>query len=431
MHRRPASLVCGAHSGDWQVTTTKDLALPGRPGLRTSAPCRMDLRAPAPLGWPRVPALRRLLIAGLVLMTAACGQRGAVTVDPGAATVGTIEQVFVGTTRTYDAQTQTFGTGRSPVLALAEYDISVPPDREPGEIRWPREGRPADPRTDFVTARETVFSDAAEFRKRLGTALRSGKSTNRRAMIFVHGFNNTYAEGLYRVAQLAHDLHQPVVTVHYSWPSAAQPLGYVHDRDSTLFARDGLEALFNDVVAAGAKDIVIVGHSMGAQLTVEALRQMDIRDSAKLRSHLAGVVLLSPDIDVEVFKSQVATFGTLPQPFVIISSSKDKALRLSSVITGQPNRLGNLEDIQQLAELDVRVIDVAAFSTGSGHFTIGDSPELIALLSGVSERQRMFGSPTTKRRGLLPGEVSSGQNASTIVLSPSMALPDSPDAPGN
>jgi esterase/lipase superfamily enzyme len=233
------------------------------------------------------------------------------------------------------------------------------------------------------------------------------------------------------VAQLAHDLHQPVVTVHYSWPSAAQPLGYVHDRDSTLFARDGLEALFNDVIAAGAKDIVIVGHSMGAQLTVETLRQMDIRDRAKLRSHLAGVVLLSPDIDVEVFKSQVATFGTLPQPFVIISSSKDKALRLSSALTGQPNRLGNLEDIQQLAELDVRVIDVAAFSTGSGHFTIGDSPELIALLSGVAERQRMFGSPTTKRRGLLPGEVPSGQNASTIVLTPTMALPDAPDAPGN
>ena len=182
-----------------------------------------------------------------------------------------------------------------------------------------------------------------------------------------------------------------------------------------------------DIVDRLEEDPIIVGHSMGAQLTVETLRQMDIRDSAKLRSHLAGVVLLSPDIDVEVFKSQVATFGTLPQPFVIISSSKDKALRLSSVITGQPNRLGNLEDIQQLAELDVRVIDVAAFSTGSGHFTIGDSPELIALLSGVAERQKMFGSPTSTRRVLLPGEVSSGQNASTIVLSPSMALPDVAD----
>ena len=153
---------------------------------------------------------------------------------------------------------------------------------------------------------------------------------------------------------------------------------------------------------------------------------MDIRESAKLRSHLAGVVLLSPDIDVEVFKSQVASFGKLPQPFVIISSSKDKALRLSSVITGQPNRLGNLENAQQLAELDVRVIDVAAFSTGSGHFNIGDSPELIALLSGIANRQKMFGN--SRRKGLLPGEMRSGKNASTIVLSPSMTMPNEPES---
>ena len=372
---------------------------------------------------PRI--LRPILVGGLVVAVAGCAQRGAVTIDPSARNVGTIEHVFVGTTRVYDTQAKTFGSDRSPTLSLAEYDISVPPNRKPGEIKWPKEGRPADPTTEFVTASETLFANDAGFRKDLGKALRANGNTNRRAMIFVHGFNNTFGEGLYRVAQLSHDLRQPVVTVHYSWPSAAQALGYVHDRDSTLFARDGLEDLFNEVIASGARDVVIVGHSMGAHLVVETLRQMDIRDSVKLRSHLAGVVLLSPDIDVEVFKSQVATFETLPQPFVIMSSSKDKALRVSSIITGQPNRLGNLEDIQQLEELDVRVIDVAAFSTGSGHFTIGDSPELIALLSGAAERQRMFGAGNTRRKGLLPGEVRSGQNASSIVLSPSMT-PQSP-----
>lgn len=415
------------------MTISTDQACLGHLALRGPATRHKSPKVPAVTDFAALrsaPLLNRtlgpLLMAGLVLLTAACGQRGTVTVDPSASGIGTIEQIFVGTTRTYDPESKTFGSGRSPTLALAEYDISIPPDRDPGEIKWPRDGRPADPKTEFVTAQETLFPDAADFRERLGKALRAKDSTNRRAMIFVHGFNNTFGEGLYRVAQLSHDLDQPVASVHYSWSSAAQPLGYVHDRDSTLFARDGLEALFNEVVAAGARDIVVVGHSMGAQLLVEALRQMDIRDSVKLRSHLAGVVLLSPDIDVEVFRSQVATFGKLPQPFVIISSSKDKALQLSSVITGQPNRLGNLDDVQQLAELDVRVVDVAAFSTGSGHFTIGDSPELIALLSGIANRQKMFG--TSRRKGLLPGEVQSGQNVSTIVLSPSMVVPSQPDS---
>ena len=31
------------------------------------------------------------------------------------------------------------------------------------------------------------------------------------------------------------------MAVHYAWPSAAEPLGYVYDRDSAIFARDGLD----------------------------------------------------------------------------------------------------------------------------------------------------------------------------------------------
>ncbi len=45
-------------------------------------------------------------------------------------------------------------------------------------------------------------------------------------MVFVHGFNNTFADGLHRTAQIRHDFEIPGVAVHYAWPSAGNALGY-------------------------------------------------------------------------------------------------------------------------------------------------------------------------------------------------------------
>lgn len=368
--------------------------------------------------------VRKLVLVLALGLLVACGQRGTITVDPVARGVGTIEPIFIGTTRVYDPATETFGNKRTSDLTLVRLDISIPPVRNTGEIKWPREGRVPDPTTEFVTVEQDVFANPADFRRDLARAMREEKTNKRQALIFVHGFNNTFAEGAYRIAQLSHDLDLPRVTVHYSWPSAAKALGYVHDRDSALYARDGFEKLFNEVVAAGADQVIVVGHSMGALLLVEALRQMDIRDSKNLRRHLKGVVLLSPDIDVEVFRSQAATFGTLPQPFLVFSSQRDKALRLSALITGQPDRLGNLTDLNQVAGLDVRVVDVTAFSSGSGHFTIGDSPELIALLDKIGSVQAAFDDDNAGRVGLLPGIVLTARNATAIVVKPVEVLND-------
>ena len=85
--------------------------------------------------------MRQVVLMVVLFTLAACGQRGTVTVDPVARNVGTIEPIFVGTTRALDPATGSFGSERSPVLSLARYDISVPPNRAPGEIKWPRKGR--------------------------------------------------------------------------------------------------------------------------------------------------------------------------------------------------------------------------------------------------------------------------------------------------
>lgn len=361
--------------------------------------------------------MKRVLALCLIALVA-CTPRGTLTVLPEAAKVGALREVYVGTTRVWDPALGTFGAMRSETPHFARYDISVPPDRELGEIAFPPEHRAPDPATQFLTVDQQVLPDAAGFRRALAAEFSALPRGEREAVIYVHGFNNTFAEGLYRIAQLSHDLEMPGVTLHYSWPSAGNPLGYVSDRDSSMFARDGLEALLNEVSAAGAERILLVAHSMGSALTMETLRQVAIRGDRRLQGKLAGVMLISPDIDVDLFRMQAQAYGALPQPFLIFGSNKDSLLNLSARLTGQPERLGNLSDISRVADLQVTFLDTKAFSEGAGHFNLGDSPALLRLIRGVGEVNRAYGADQRGRVGLLPGVVLTVQSATQIVLSP-------------
>ena len=356
--------------------------------------------------------MRPIALLILSIALAACTPRGAMVVVPPETAEGPISTVFVGTTRGLQG-TGVFGTERSEEMRFARYDVAIPPQREVGEIRYAKPRRP-NVSTDFVTTDQRIYAADADFRGDLGKAL---AANGREAVIFVHGFNNTFTEGLYRIAQLHHDLEIPGVALHYSWPSAAEPLGYVYDRDSIMFAREGLEELIREAKAAGATRITLVAHSMGSFLSMEALRDIALRDG-RIMPELRGVILISPDIDVEVFRMQARDIGTLPQPFVIFGSDRDRVLRLSALITGQRGRLGSLDSVDRLSDLEVTYLDVGAFSSGSGHFVPGTSPALIKLLGQISDVDQAFGNDAAGRAGLLPGVILTARSATRVILTP-------------
>lgn len=339
---------------------------------------------------------------------------------PGAEAVGATRTVFVATTRQEEGGA--FVSGRAGGVSFGRYLVSIPPSHVAGEIELPGRGERPDPARHFVTAREDRFDSAARFRAELAAALRG--TSRRDAVIYVHGFNNTFAEGVYRIAQIGHDLQVPGVAVHYSWPSAAQPLAYAYDRDSALFARDGLERLLEEVRAAGASYVTLVAHSMGSLLAMETLRQIEIGGAGRVRRLVQAVVLFSPDIDVELFRAQALRIGRLPDPFVIFTSRRDRALRLSARLTGQRSRLGNLQDFDLVGDLDVVVLDVSAFTDGSAleHFAAAQSPSLLALFTAVGAVDAALGADPAGRAGLFPGTVLTLQNATAIILAPVTAV---------
>jgi len=357
---------------------------------------------------------RHIGLALVLVVMASCTPRGQVTLQASAVGAGEVEQVFIGTMRKQE-QDGSFGSGRSEEVRFARYDVSIPPARTPGEINWPARGATADPSRDFVTTAQEVYQTTPAFQNDLRAEL---VKSDGEAVIFVHGYNTNFAESVYRVAQFAHDLQLPGAVVLYSWPSAAEPLGYVYDRDSALFARDGLEQLISEVARAGAKRILLVAHSMGSGLTMEALRSAAIRGDNRSLRVLGGVMLISPDIDVDVFREQARAMGELPQPFVIFGSNRDKILRLSAALTGQQQRLGSLSDVSRVADLEVTFFDIGEFTEGAGHFTLADSPALISLLGRIGEIQEAFEEDRRVRLGLLPGVVLTVQSATQIVLWP-------------
>jgi esterase/lipase superfamily enzyme len=181
------------------------------------------------------------------------------------------------------------------------------------------------------------------------------------------------------------------------------------------------------VAASGARGIVIVAHSMGAALTMEVLRQIALDDNTGVMSRISGVVLISPDLDVDVFRSQARDIGALPQPFVIFGSSKDRVLGLSAILSSEETRLGNLDDLSKIADLKVTYFDTAAYDTGAGHQNVGTNPVLLSLFDGIVGIDSAFRADERARVGLLPGIVLTVRNATGVILSPVVGLAEAVD----
>jgi esterase/lipase superfamily enzyme len=344
-----------------------------------------------------------VLVAAAALVLAGCTPRGAVTIDRSAAGVGSVERILVATSRTVSTGPEIYGRERSATLGFARLDVSVPPDRAPGTLTFP-DDLPADPRTDFLTVDATLAPRPPD---------------ERRILVFVHGFNTNFAEGVYRQAQMLHDFGTPAIGVHYSWPSAADARLYLYDRDSAFYARDGLERLLRLLADSDADRIVVVGHSMGAQVTLEALRQMALTGAPRFFDKLTAVALLSPDVDVDLFRSELTPLATMDIPWIIFVSSHDRALRVSSLLRGRLARLGSLSDPTAIADLDVTIIDMSAVEGDPlGHSVVASSPVMISLVQGLSQYGPTILAEEEQNTGLAATTIQAVQQVTEVVVSP-------------
>ena len=354
--------------------------------------------------------LRYLIILVTSLSVTACVDRTVSETVPTALTIGTPAKVFASTTRAREPD-GSYGFRRGGELKFLETTVSIPPSHTPGELKFSYAN--PNPQKEFVLADVTELSGPQGLREHLG-----GEDD---VTIFVHGYNSTQTETLFRAAQLSHDIGIPGSILVYSWPSRATGYGYAYDLDSMLFARDGLEQTIRELKSMGVRRVVLVAHSMGGALSMEMMRQTELQEPGWAKRNLEGVVLISPDLDVDLFRSQMKRIKTPPDPFVVMVSQKDKILNISARLRGtaEGERLGNISSIEALEEFPISVIDTTAFNSDaqSSHFVAATSPALLTILGSIPRVNNTFGSD--ERPGidfLVPPSQRNPDGATGIIL---------------
>ncbi len=181
------------------------------------------------------------------------------------------------------------------------------------------------------------------------------KSTLKEELIFIHGFNTSFEDGLYRAATLAVDLNINGASILYSWPSDGSVMGYVMDRDElTMKAKKDLAAFIYDVATkTGAQKVHVIAHSMGNAYLLSALEQLQL-DHPGARGIIDELIFASPDVDAEDFSDRAPAVAALAHRTTLYSSSADEALRLSQMVQGHA-RAGNHQPplfVQNLQTID-------------------------------------------------------------------------------
>jgi esterase/lipase superfamily enzyme len=307
--------------------------------------------------------------------------------------------VFFGTTRVREAdrlkngrQIATFSGEEGNGLILGQAIVTIPFEREIGSI--PRADfdlifgaitlRPENPKLDFTVAGVDVLSHA-DFVDKIKTQLSKSSKFVHQAFVFVHGYNVSFEDGIFRAAQIAHDIGFDGPVICYSWPSRGAMLDYKHDADAAKSSREGLLQLLSTVATeTGAEKINVIAHSMGNDPLLEVLsREGEIKQAGGAIPDLKlnEILLAAPDVGRLAFQQLAAKVKALPHSGVTLyASANDKTMRAARAVAGGIVRAGDVPREGPVIVDGVESIDVSSASTaffGTNHSAFAARTHLV------------------------------------------------------
>ena len=259
------------------------------------------------------------------------------------------------------------------------------------------------PDLHFTFAYQIEELTPADFRKDLKKLLSASES--RSALVFIHGYANSFKEAAYRTAQLSFDLRQDgydCVPLLYSWPSDAGGINYVSAKDRIESAGKHLAVFLSRLVdATGVGVVHIIAHSMGAAVLVEALKglgtsKLVLKRDGRLLPKFNQIILAAPDIRAADFKDLIFPAIASHHQVTNYASSNDYALRLSKKANAEP-RAGDTS-VGPVEVQGVETIDASAVNADPlGHSYFAESSAMIRDL-----RQLLRDRAKPEARGLWP-----------------------------
>ncbi|MEM8785285.1 MAG: alpha/beta hydrolase, partial [Pseudomonadota bacterium] len=309
-----------------------------------------------------------------------------------------IVDVYYGTNRQPSGKggLDNYYSGKRGDFDLGIVSVSVPRNnRSFGEVNRPDlfklEFRP-DPDRHIMLWDITPLG-APVFYERLRGAI--NRSDRKEALVYIHGFKNTFDDAARRTAQLAYDLDIDGAPILYSWPSGGTLLSYVKDGNevnNVRALRDFEDFLQRIVETSGAEKINVIAHSMGNRFLTEALD--GIVEKRRSRGDAVApifdqVVFAAPDVDRERFADLMGRASGWAGRFTLYTSANDLALELSQRINAYP-RAGDAAPPLVMTGLDT--IDASAAPAdpmGHTYFASGALGDIQAVLwHGLGPDQR-------------------------------------------
>ena len=329
----------------------------------------------------------RIILAVVVLSVSACAPAPELIgidnpeVPTRSIVDATRHKVFIATTR-QDTEVvgALFSDLRADELGLASVEVSVPPTHITGALERPK-SLPPDPRTEFAVIDPIIYQSENAFVSSINDALRSRSPSQRELLMFVHGYNMTTSDAILQIGQFVEDSGFEGVPVLFTWASAGRLSRYVYDLNSALIARPLLIDAAEILNRSNATKFHIFAHSMGGFLTMEAIVDASQKGEFNRTGRMQNVILASPDIDLDLFRSQMGEINSSFDRFFVLLSKDDPALSASRRIAGGVPRVG-ATDVEALGSLGVTAIDLSRVEdsrTGS-HSKFSGSPDIVKMI---------------------------------------------------
>jgi esterase/lipase superfamily enzyme len=268
-------------------------------------------------------------------------------------------------------QSQLANRTREVNLELAEVqELGAFPD-EPYQITRGDDGEMQRERAELARHFDAKAKLQGEIRRRLAQA------PKREVLLYVHGFNETFATAAYTAAELCHFLGREPVCAFFTWPASSTGnflISYTTTTESADFAVEHLKKSLRTIATTpGLEGLNILAHSRGTAVTLRAVRELGMEAIAagKEPAHMykiKNLVLLSPDIDVSLAGQTMTSFlsdpdlvtvwpeGRLPHMLdgrlTVYASPEDRALAVSQWLFRSRSRMGQLrpEDVPDKAQ---------------------------------------------------------------------------------
>lgn len=194
-----------------------------------------------------------------------------------------------------------------------------------------------------------------------------------RVMVYIHGFNNDFNDGIGALANIWHYSGRQSLPMVYSWPAGnTGPLAYFRDVESGEFSVFHVKEYLRMLASIPeVKTIDIVAHSRGNVVITDALRELLIEARASGRAPKQALktgilVMAAPDLDIGVTQQRLVAerFAEAFEQISIYANPDDSALALSKVI-GKTTRLGGI-DADSFTEAQIQ----NAARTGTVHYIL-------------------------------------------------------------